>query len=225
MMWVMAKFDYSSRLFHANILEWLVIEAAEWEEEEEQLATLAVAMYIAWERRNKKKFASEVLKAEDLWPRVERIMDEMQVATFTDDQNKSEPTSFVWEKPEYSYRKLNVDATVCKDGGGSMGALVRDETGVCLGAFMCSVLFPHEPVLLEAMAIRNGLELARDIGCKHVMVESDAKLSSEVELEHHHSQVSPITFNFLSMHKMVLRIEGTTASSLALLLFSQFVLL
>ncbi|KAF7822133.1 uncharacterized protein G2W53_027588 [Senna tora] len=178
MMWVMAKFDYSSRLFHANILEWLVIEAAEWEEE--QLATLAVAMYIAWERRNRKKFANEGLKAEDLWPRVERIMDEMQVATFTDDQNKSEPTSFVWEKPEYPYKKLNVDATVCKDGGGSMGGLVRDETGVCLGAFMCSALFPNEPVLLEAMAIKNGLKLARDIGCTHMMVESDAKLAIEM---------------------------------------------
>ncbi|KAF7845416.1 uncharacterized protein G2W53_002321 [Senna tora] len=152
MMWVMAKFDYSSRLFHANILEW----------------------------RNRKKFANEGLKAEDLWPRVERIMDEMQVATFTDDQNKSEPTSFVWEKPEYPYKKLNVDATVCKDGGGSMGGLVRDETGVCLGAFMCSVLFPNEPVLLEAMAIKNGLKLARDIGCTHVMVESDAKIAIEM---------------------------------------------
>ncbi|KAF7827221.1 uncharacterized protein G2W53_018385 [Senna tora] len=58
LLWVMASFDYSSRVYHANILEWLVVEAAEWSEE--KLVALAVALYHAWERRNNKKFANEV---------------------------------------------------------------------------------------------------------------------------------------------------------------------
>ncbi|KAF7821820.1 putative AC transposase [Senna tora] len=32
-LWVMASFDYSSRVYRANILEWLVVEAVEWSEE------------------------------------------------------------------------------------------------------------------------------------------------------------------------------------------------
>ncbi|KAF7823970.1 hypothetical protein G2W53_022114 [Senna tora] len=174
LLWVMASFDYSSRVYHANILEWLVVEAAEWSEE--KLAALAVALYHAWERRNKKKFANEVIRAEELWPRVERIMDELQTVMFNDDWNRAEPANFVWEKPEYPYTKLNVDATTCMDGGGSMGGLLRDETGDCVGVYVHSVSFPNDPALLEAISIRKGLEMVQQIGKTHVIVESDAKL-------------------------------------------------
>ncbi|KAF7823975.1 putative ribonuclease H protein [Senna tora] len=109
-LWVMAKYDYSSRVYHANILEWLAVEEVEWSDE--QLASLAVAIYLVWERRNKKKFASEVIHAEELSQRVERVMDELQTVTFTEDRSKSEPISFEWEKPEYPYTKLNIDAPV-----------------------------------------------------------------------------------------------------------------
>ncbi|KAF7838828.1 putative ribonuclease H protein [Senna tora] len=118
-MWVVAKYDYSSRLYHANILEWLVVEAGEWRDE--QLVALAVALYHTWERRNKKKFENEVVRVETLWPRVEKIMDEVQTATFCDDRNNTVPTNLRWEKPEYPFIKLNVDAAVIKDGGGSIG--------------------------------------------------------------------------------------------------------
>ncbi|KAF7818150.1 retrotransposon protein, putative, unclassified [Senna tora] len=173
-MWVVAKYDYSSRLYHANILEWLVVEAGDWRDE--QLVALAVALYHAWERRNKKKFENEVVRVETLWPRVEKIMDEVQTANFCDDRNNTVPTNLRWEKPEYPFIKLNVDAVVIKDGGGSMGGLLRDETGSCRGAFMNTVSYPHEPTLLEAMAVKEGLKLALKVGCNHVMVEGDARL-------------------------------------------------
>ncbi|KAF7801449.1 uncharacterized protein G2W53_040560 [Senna tora] len=181
-LWVMAKFDYSSRVYHANILEWLVVEATEWSDE--QMATLAVAMYLVRERRNKKKFANEVIRVEELWPRVERVMDEFQVVTFMDGRNRMEPSKWVWEKPEYPYTKLNVDASVINEGGGAMGGVLRDETGACVGVYTHSVHFPNEPVLLEAIAIRRGLELAHKLGCKHLMVESDAKLASHSGYEY-----------------------------------------
>ncbi|KAF7826638.1 putative RNA-directed DNA polymerase [Senna tora] len=173
-LWVMARFDYSSRVYHANILEWLAIESVEWSEE--KLAALAVAMYHAWERRNKKKFAAEVIRAEDLWPRVERVMDELQIVTFSENVDRAEPTRFMWEKPEYPYMKLNVDATASKEGGGSMGGILRDATGDCVAVYMHSVPFPNDPILLEAVAIRKGLEMTQQKGCTHVIVESDAKL-------------------------------------------------
>ncbi|KAF7809444.1 reverse transcriptase [Senna tora] len=148
-----------------------------WEHDsKEKLAALAVALYHAWERRNKKKFANEVIRAEELWPRVERIMDELQTVMFNDDWNRAEPANFVWEKPEYPYTKLNVDATTCMDGGGSMGGLLRDETGDCVGVYVHSVSFPNDPALLEAISIRKGLEMVQQIGKTHVIVESDAKL-------------------------------------------------
>ncbi|KAF7834811.1 ribonuclease H [Senna tora] len=173
-LWVMAKFDYSSRVYHANILEWLVVEAGEWSEE--QMASLAVAIYLVWERRNKKKFADEVTRVEELWPRVERVMDELQIVTLTDDRNRTEPTKWVWEKPVYPYTKLNVDASATNEGGGVMGGILRDETGACVGVYTHSVQFTNDLVLLEAMAIKRGLELAYEVGCTHLTVESDAKM-------------------------------------------------
>ncbi|KAF7824018.1 uncharacterized protein G2W53_022162 [Senna tora] len=55
--------------------------------------------------------------------------------------------------PEYTFKKLNVDALASKEGGGSMGGLVRDETGACVGASMLSVQFPNEPILLRPLVI------------------------------------------------------------------------
>ncbi|KAF7842584.1 ribonuclease H [Senna tora] len=82
-------------------------------------------------RRNKKKFANEVIRAEELWPRVERIMDELQTVMFNDDWNRAEPANFVWEKPEYPYTKLNVDATTCMDGGFDGWASEGRNRGLC----------------------------------------------------------------------------------------------
>ncbi|KAF7844721.1 putative ribonuclease H protein At1g65750 family [Senna tora] len=129
LLWVNANFDYSSRIFHANILEWLVVEMGEWRDE--QLVALAVSIYLAWERRNKKKFANEVVRTKDLWPRVEKIMNEFHVATVTDKRNRMEPMTLVWEKPKYPYMKLNVDAATINGGGGVLGSLLRDEEGCC----------------------------------------------------------------------------------------------
>ncbi|KAF7833369.1 uncharacterized protein G2W53_015702 [Senna tora] len=152
LMWVNANFDYSSRFYHANILEWLVVEVGGWKDE--QVAFLAVAVYHAWERRNKKKFANEIIKVEELWPRVERMMEEIQVAAFTDNQNIMELPTVKWEKPEYPFMKLNVDAAGSKSGGGAMGGLLLNSTSSCDGVFMSCVHFSSDPILLEAMAIK-----------------------------------------------------------------------
>ncbi|KAF7814275.1 putative ribonuclease H protein [Senna tora] len=174
LMWVHANFDYSSRFYHANILEWLVVEAGEWRDE--QIAYLAVAVFHAWERRNKKKFANELIKVEELWPKVERMMEEFQMATFTDGRNIKEPQTFKWEKPEYPFMKLNVDAAGSKSGGGAMGGLLRDATGGCEGVFMNCVRFPSDAILLEATAIKKGLELAKMRKCTHIQVECDSRI-------------------------------------------------
>ncbi|KAF7809060.1 uncharacterized protein G2W53_035803 [Senna tora] len=173
-MWVMANFDYSSRLYHANVLEWMVVEASNWRDE--QLCKVAVAMYCVWERRNAKKFSNEVIKAEKLWSKVERIMDEYQAVNLNDLKNAVVPSKLEWEKPEYPYVKLNVDASIRREGGGYLGGLVRDYTGSCLGAFMSHTRVPDDAVLLEAMALKKGLELALKIGCTRILVKGDSSL-------------------------------------------------
>ncbi|KAF7827042.1 putative ribonuclease H protein [Senna tora] len=177
-MWVVSNYDYSSRLYHANILEWLVVEAGEWRDE--KLAELAMAIYYAWERRNKKKFNNEIVRVEELRPRVERIMKETQAAAFSNGGNGRVPTSLCWEKPEHPFVKLNVDAVVVKEGDGVLSGLIQDGEGCVLGVFSNKVQYPNDPVKLEAMAIREGMELARKMGCSYVIVEGDTKLVMEM---------------------------------------------
>ncbi|KAF7810322.1 putative ribonuclease H-like domain, reverse transcriptase zinc-binding domain-containing protein [Senna tora] len=105
----------------------MVVEANKWRDE--QLCKLAEAMYCAWERRNAKKFSNEMIKADALWRRVERIMEEFQAATLNDANNIAVPTRLEWEKPECPLVKLNVDAASSKDCGGAIGGLIRDLDG------------------------------------------------------------------------------------------------
>ncbi|KAF7844263.1 ribonuclease H [Senna tora] len=130
-MWVEANYDYSSRVLHANALEWLVVEAGDWKDE--QISALAIASYYAWERRNKKKFCNEVVRVEELWSRVERVMDETQMVLCSSESNRGHPALLEWEKPASNFVKINVDAVLKKDGGGVLGGLLRDEHSRCLG--------------------------------------------------------------------------------------------
>ncbi|KAF7826721.1 ribonuclease H [Senna tora] len=172
-MWVEAIYDYNSRVHHANALEWLVVEAGEWKDE--QLAALAIATYYAWERRNKKKFSNEFIRVEELWSRVER-----ELALCSVDSCREYLVGSEWGKPTHLFVKVNVDAALKKEGGGVLGGLIRDEDGCCLGVYMNTISYPNDPIKLEAMAVKQGLELALKVGCKNVIVEGDAMLVMEL---------------------------------------------
>ncbi|KAF7826693.1 TMV resistance protein N-like [Senna tora] len=176
-MWVEAIFDYNSRVYHANALEWLVVEVREWKDKE--LAALAIVTYYAWERRNKKKFSNEFIRVEELWSRVERAMDETQLALCSVDSCREYPVGSEWGKPAHPFVKVNVDAALKKEGGGVLGGLIHDEDGCCLGVYMNAISYPNDPIKLEAMVVKQGLELALKVGCKNVIVEGDAMLVME----------------------------------------------
>ncbi|KAF7815370.1 putative DNA-directed DNA polymerase [Senna tora] len=96
------------------------------------------------------------------------------------ESNREHPTSLEWKKPASNFVKINVDAALKKDGGGVLGGLIRDEHSRCLGVFRNSVGYPNDPTKLEAMAVKQGLELALKVGCNKVIVEGDALLVMEM---------------------------------------------
>jgi hypothetical protein len=67
-----------------------------------------------------------------------------------------------WSKPEPRFTKLNVDASYHADvGAGSTGAILQDFQGRFIAA--SSSFIPHvaTPVMAEAIAMKQGLALAR----------------------------------------------------------------
>jgi ribonuclease HI len=79
-----------------------------------------------------------------------------------------------WTKPPESKVKLNVDASFDPISGlGGTGAIIRDSHGSFIAG--CNRSLPHiaDAPTAEAMALRDGLLLAGQIGCNKLIVESD----------------------------------------------------
>jgi ribonuclease HI len=80
-----------------------------------------------------------------------------------------------WSKPGPMVLKLNVDDSFYMElGSGSIGAIIRDYEG----AFMAGSCRPLSHVasasMAEAIAMKEGLQLAQNISCNMIMVESDS---------------------------------------------------
>ena len=69
---------------------------------------------------------------------------------------------------------LNVDASYNQDRGiGSTGAVIRDSSGSFIAAAARFIEHVQDAPMAEAMALREGLLLAQQIGCNRLMIQSD----------------------------------------------------
>ena len=79
-----------------------------------------------------------------------------------------------WLPPPVGSVKLNVDAAVKRDGSaGSVGVVCRSTAGLFLGASTITFKDLSDPAILEALACREALALALDLGQSHLCVASD----------------------------------------------------
>ncbi|KAF7810825.1 uncharacterized protein G2W53_031801 [Senna tora] len=86
------------------------------------------------------------------------------------------PSELKREKPKAPYLKLNVDAAVRSSGEGALGGLFRDSERVVHGAFMASAPALNDSTLVEALAIKKGVEVAHQMEVLDLVVESDSRL-------------------------------------------------
>ncbi|XP_048504578.2 uncharacterized protein LOC109135629 [Beta vulgaris subsp. vulgaris] len=87
------------------------------------------------------------------------------------------PHASEWAKPIDGTVKLNIDAGQIGVGGCGLGAVFRDEKGDVLAAGAFQFEVPWEPRVAEAKAIYHGLKLAKELGYRHLEVESDSLLA------------------------------------------------
>ncbi|KAF7823223.1 ribonuclease H [Senna tora] len=197
--WESARFNYLSWQFHNSILEWMSVEWGRWEREKQCVFIMAV--YYIWEARNKKKFANEAINLNGVWARVERQWDELCVAGNGILLDADIPRNLLWEKPRAPYLKLNVDAATRRTGEGALGGVFRDCEGLVQGAFMASAHTLNDSTLLEALSIKKGVEVTRQLGVSDLIVESDARLVTDMLNSNcnHASLLSSICLSILEM--------------------------
>jgi ribonuclease HI len=70
--------------------------------------------------------------------------------------------------------KINVDAALLKNSfTAAVAAVARDDDGIFQGASALVVAGVSSPEIAKAMAGREGLALARDLGMQMIMIASD----------------------------------------------------
>ena len=79
-----------------------------------------------------------------------------------------------WKRPEARHVKLNVDASFHADeGSGATAAVLRDDKGRFIAAQCRYIQYAADVTTTEAMAMRDGLNLANTSGFNRVEAESD----------------------------------------------------
>ncbi|XP_012830540.1 PREDICTED: uncharacterized protein LOC105951636 [Erythranthe guttata] len=134
----------------------------------------SVLAWKIWERRNKVIKADEAMNPHDLVGWCSNYL-----AVFKNAQLRPSPKLQMahrsdWVSPSPGVVKINIDAAI-PNGGESftVGAVARNEEGICLGWKMVKIHGQLKPVECEAMAALKALTMARDKGWLDVIIEGD----------------------------------------------------
>lgn len=88
--------------------------------------------------------------------------------------NTAGPAPRRWIPAVQGHSKINVDAAVSR-GVGTAAAVCRDSSGTYLGSSVFVIRGLTDPASLEAIACREGLSLAEDLGLQSLVIASDCE--------------------------------------------------
>ncbi|KAK6164642.1 hypothetical protein DH2020_001506 [Rehmannia glutinosa] len=136
----------------------------------------------------------------------------------------------LWTPPPLGSIKINCDASIIKGTGTGVGAVIRDHRGEVIKTIYKLMSTEYEVDIAEAIACREGLTLAKHLGLKSVVLETDS-WTIHHKLRHNAHDLSYLG-NILQDIKMILvyfdsfsssfvkRSGNTVAHNLARLAFS-----
>ncbi|GAA0173763.1 hypothetical protein LIER_27311 [Lithospermum erythrorhizon] len=101
---------------------------------------------------------------------------EMEQATVPDQPHSLHDIEHRWRPPATNMIKVNCDAGWSKESRtGSLGVVIRDDRGLFNGAFFKQIPRVDSPLVVEALAIREGLHFAWGQQYRKLEVESDSR--------------------------------------------------
>lgn len=125
--------------------------------------------YIWWERR-------QLLKGELVQPPPRSALSIQALAmNYVRSNSKSSGIQrHGWQRPPYGMQKLNVDTSFTEDmDEGATGAVIRDASGMFVGASNSFIPIVYDAATAEALALWHGIQLAKNFGCSNLLINSD----------------------------------------------------
>ncbi|KAL0013454.1 hypothetical protein SO802_000523 [Lithocarpus litseifolius] len=118
----------------------------------------------------------EVTLAEALYTYAIRLWEEYNAAQERPFKQREEATSQIgWIPPPRGWYKVNSDgAMFSKRRCSGIGVVIRDEQGRVVAAMSKNLQVPLGALEVEAKAVEEAVNFARDIGIQDIIVESDS---------------------------------------------------
>ena len=127
-----------------------------------------------WLERNRVIYEGKSIEAEDILKRALAQLENCR-KSWTKDRDTSKAAtenSMKWDPPERGVFKINVDAALEQRKAGT-GVIIRNERGEMIAAMACPKVSTTDSKFMEAVAIAQGIQLAKDTGISGFVVESD----------------------------------------------------
>jgi hypothetical protein len=135
------------------------------------VALIATCCWSLWTGRNNRRHGKEGWSLMAAAKFVSNMVEDVLNLYRRDDKEKREGQK--WQPPTTDWFKLNIDGAFCGNTfQGAIGAVIRDSIGAMItaNAFWYNQL--EDALMAEVLAVRNGFELARNMGITKVQVES-----------------------------------------------------
>nr|POE45939.1 hypothetical protein CFP56_61396 [Quercus suber] len=102
---------------------------------------------------------------------------EFQVARPLPFSHSSPPSLVKWSPPPMNWMKVNFDEALFKDAGFTgLGVIIRNDLGLAMAASSQLIPLPTSVEMVEVLAARNAICLARELMFDKVIVEGDSEL-------------------------------------------------
>ncbi|KAF7838943.1 uncharacterized protein G2W53_007425 [Senna tora] len=148
------------------------ITISQWEPKD--LDLFAMAAQKIWERRNKAWLGEGVGCLNGLWVSMKEIWHDLNGDKEAREEDNGSEKQDRWNPPSWRQLKLNVDAS-CKTGEPNRTrCIVRDYRGRCLAASTKRHVFDATVDIMEAQAVLDGLEMAKNLSIRDIIVEGDS---------------------------------------------------
>jgi ribonuclease HI len=136
---------------------------------------ITTATYSIWTSRNKQKQGKQHFSTRQsaLW--IAEVIQEV-CSAIRPSKHDTVNNAIRWQPPPNAWVKINVDGSFNPSSTtGSTGCIARDHDGHFLAARSRWNNYAQNALITEALACRDGIELAKSLGVQQVIIETDCQ--------------------------------------------------